>query len=79
MRESHFAIKKILFSFFPSTRFAVTDNHVQQYGEVNQLGGVFVNVSDEKNEVNNKKNEMLKCLFYLSGTTVAKWNANADC
>lgn len=23
----------------------VTDNHVQQYGEVNQLGGVFVNVS----------------------------------
>lgn len=25
--------------------FSVTDNHVQQYGEVNQLGGVFVNVS----------------------------------
>lgn len=24
---------------------SVTDNHVQQYGEVNQLGGVFVNVS----------------------------------
>lgn len=22
----------------------VTENHVQQYGEVNQLGGVFVNV-----------------------------------
>jgi hypothetical protein len=28
---------------------AVTDNHVQQYGEVNQLGGVFVNVSVKRN------------------------------
>lgn len=23
--------------------FSVSENHVQQYGEVNQLGGVFVN------------------------------------
>lgn len=31
--------------FYGKSSFTVTDNHVQQYGEVNQLGGVFVNVS----------------------------------
>lgn len=34
----------ILFFFSYSHYIAVTDNHVQQYGEINQLGGVFVNV-----------------------------------
>lgn len=31
-------------SLFHLLLFAVSDNHVQQYGEINQLGGVFVNV-----------------------------------
>lgn len=34
----------ICFFLLYSHYIAVTDNHVQQYGEINQLGGVFVNV-----------------------------------
>ena len=50
-----------LFLFFSFIFIAVTDNHVQQYGEVNQLGGVFVNVNKFMLVA-----YMNCCMFYLN-------------
>lgn len=42
--EDFYEFSHLIFFSLYSHYIAVTDNHVQQYGEINQLGGVFVNV-----------------------------------
>jgi hypothetical protein len=64
---------EIFMNSFASIFLTVTDHNVQQYGEVNQLGGVFVNVSLLQNfqiELKIKFSHLL----HQPGSTTAKWH-----
>lgn len=57
---------------------SVTENHVQQYGEVNQLGGVFVNVSLMHLMTSSLADFKIAFYFYATGSSVAKWHENEN-
>jgi hypothetical protein len=54
--------------------FTATGDHVQQYGEVNQLGGVFVNVRKMQLNFHRVRNFTAQL---ISGSTIAKWYSDA--